>query len=175
MTERQPVHRGRSVLRRARPSSRQVSQRNAFSQDVLEKHGFAPDRVTEDSGRQHGRRHVDVEFEIDVELIDRLSAGGEFVLSAQCLNELSSVVLRRGMPIADVRAAVSTWSGLAEVLPLTQAATSAGLAAVERHGLSFWDATCHRCRHSAAIASSTAIRRSRDDDGQLVESEVLQG
>ena len=86
-----------------------------------------------------------------VELIDRLSAGGEFVLSAQCLNEFSSVVLRRGMPIADVRAAVSTWSGLAEVLPLTQAATSAGLAAVERHGLSFWDALIWAAAREAKV------------------------
>ena len=67
-----------------------------------------------------------------VELIDRLSAGGEFVLSAQCLNEFSSVVLRRGMPIADVRAAVSAWSGLAEVLPLTKAAAQISASQNER-------------------------------------------
>ena len=75
-----------------------------------------------------------------IEVIDQLGAGGELVLSAQCLNEFSSASLRRGTPIAEVHAAVSVWHDLGDVLSLSGAATTAALTAVEQYRLSFWDA-----------------------------------
>ena|SRR5438874_2027787 len=75
-----------------------------------------------------------------IDVIDQLGTCGELVLSAQCLNEFSSTSLRRGTPISEVRAAVSRWHDLGEVLSLTGPATSTALAAVERYRLSFWDA-----------------------------------
>lgn len=62
------------------------------------------------------------------------------MLSAQCLNEFSAASLRLGTPIAEVRAAVSVWHDLGEVLPLTGAATATALTAIEQYRLSFWDA-----------------------------------
>ena len=75
-----------------------------------------------------------------IELIDRLTSAAEFVVSVQCLNEFSSVGLRRGWSVVEVRAAVQTWAALADVLPITKTATTQALAVVERHGLAFWDA-----------------------------------
>ena len=75
-----------------------------------------------------------------IEVIEQLRASGELVLSAQCLNEFSSTSLRRGMPISEVRVAVSRWHDLGQVLSLTAPATTAALAAVERYRLSFCDA-----------------------------------
>lgn len=95
-----------------------------------------------------------------IELIDRLGASGELVLSVQCLNEFSSVSLRRGTPIAEVRAAVSVWHDLGDVLSLTGAATTTALTAVERYRLSFWD----------AVIWATA----RDADVRVVLSEDFQ-
>ena len=40
-------------------------------------------------------RHETVKRTRAIELIDRLSASGELVMSAQCLNEFSAVALRR--------------------------------------------------------------------------------
>jgi hypothetical protein len=56
-----------------------------------------------------------VERATAIDLIDRLGASGELVLSVQCLNEFSSVSLRRGTPIVEVRAAVSVWHDLGDV------------------------------------------------------------
>jgi predicted nucleic acid-binding protein len=75
-----------------------------------------------------------------IEVIDQLGASGDLVLTSQILNEFSAALLRRGAPIADVRAAVESWRDLAEVLPLQPATTTVALDAVDRHRLSFWDA-----------------------------------
>jgi predicted nucleic acid-binding protein len=75
-----------------------------------------------------------------IALIDQLSASGELVMSAQCLNEFSSVALRRGVPISEVRTTVGMLRDLGQVLPLTDVMTLAALEVVERHTLSFWDA-----------------------------------
>ena len=86
-----------------------------------------------------------------IEVIDELRAIGELVLSAQCLNEFSSTSLRRGTPISEVRVAVSRWHDLGEVLSLTGSATTAALAAVERYGLSFWDALIWATARDAGV------------------------
>ena len=86
-----------------------------------------------------------------IEVIDQLRASGELVLSAQCLNEFSSTSLRRGTPISEVRVAVSRWLDLGHVLPLTGSATTAALTAVERYGLSFWDALIWATAHDAGV------------------------
>lgn len=86
-----------------------------------------------------------------IELIDRLTSVSEFVVSVQCLNEFAAVGLRRGWSIAEVGAAVETWSALAEVLPITKTATTQALAAVERHGLAFWDAVIWATAREAGI------------------------
>ena len=86
-----------------------------------------------------------------IEVIDQLRASGELVLSAQCLNEFSSTSLRRGTPISEVRVAVSRWHDLGHVLPLTGSATTAALTAVERYGLSFWDALIWATAHDAGV------------------------
>jgi predicted nucleic acid-binding protein len=94
-----------------------------------------------------------------IELIDRLTSANEFVVSVQCLNEFSSVGLRRGLSIAAVRAAVETWSALADVLPITKTATTQALTAVERHGLAFWDvliwATAHEGDRAGDVFQET--------------------
>lgn len=75
-----------------------------------------------------------------IEVIERLGASGELVLSAQCLNEFSAAALRRGISISEVQTTVARWHDLGEVLALRGAATTAALDAVERYRLSFWDA-----------------------------------
>ena len=85
-------------------------------------------------------RHETVKRTRAIELIDQLSASGELVMSAQCLNEFSSVALRRGIPISEVRTKVEMLHDLGQVLPLTDVMTLAALEVVERHMLSFWDA-----------------------------------
>jgi predicted nucleic acid-binding protein len=85
-------------------------------------------------------RHETVKRTRAIELIDQLSATGELVMSAQCLNEFSSVALRRGVPISEVRTKVEMLRDLGQVLPLTDVVTLAALEVVERHRLAFWDA-----------------------------------
>jgi predicted nucleic acid-binding protein len=87
-----------------------------------------------------------------IELIDQLSAAGELVMSAQCLNEFSAVALRRGVPISEVRTRVETLHDLGEVLPLTDEITLAALEVVERHMLSFWDALIWAVAKKADLA-----------------------
>jgi predicted nucleic acid-binding protein len=53
-----------------------------------------------------------------IELIDQLSASGELVMSAQCLNEFSAVARRRGVPVSEVRTKVEMLRDLGQVLPL---------------------------------------------------------
>ena len=86
-----------------------------------------------------------------IALIESLSAVGDFVLSVQCLNEFSSVAFRRGLPVAEVQDILATWTALSEVLPLTHEATNAALAAVDTHGLSFWDALIWATAHTAGV------------------------
>jgi predicted nucleic acid-binding protein len=85
-------------------------------------------------------RHETVKRTRAIELIDHLSASGELVMSVQCLNEFSSVALRRGIPISEVRTKVEMLHDLGQVLPLTDVVTLAALEVVERHMLAFWDA-----------------------------------
>jgi predicted nucleic acid-binding protein len=87
-----------------------------------------------------------------IELIDQLSASGELVISTQSLNEFSSVALRRGIPISEVRTKVEMLHDLGQVLPLTDAMTMAALEAVERHRLSFWDALIWAAAKKADLA-----------------------
>jgi predicted nucleic acid-binding protein len=75
-----------------------------------------------------------------IELIDQLSASGELVTSAQCLNEFCSVALRRGVPISEIRTKVEMLRDFGPVLAVTDLMTVAALEVVERHTLSFWDA-----------------------------------
>jgi predicted nucleic acid-binding protein len=75
-----------------------------------------------------------------IELIDQLSASGEFVTSAQCLNEFCAVALRRGVPISEIRTKVEMLRDFGPVLAVTDLMTVAALEMVERHTLSFWDA-----------------------------------
>lgn len=101
-----------------------------------------------------------------IEGIDQLGAGGELVLSAQCLDEFSSASLRRGTPITEVRVAVSVWHDLGDVLPLTGSATTAALTAVERYRLSFWDALIWATARDAGVP----VVLSEDfQDGQEIE------
>jgi hypothetical protein len=61
-----------------------------------------------------------------IELIDQLSASGDLVMSAQCLNEFSAVALRRGIPISEVRTKVEMLRDLGQVLPLTDVMNRGG-------------------------------------------------
>jgi predicted nucleic acid-binding protein len=101
-----------------------------------------------------------------IEVIDQLGARGELVLSAQCLNEFSSTLLRRGTPISEVRIAVSRWHDLCDVLPLTGAATAAALTAVEQYVSSFWDALIWATARDAGVP---VILSEDFQDGQEIE------
>jgi predicted nucleic acid-binding protein len=102
-----------------------------------------------------------------IEVIDQLGACGDLVLTAQILNEFSAATLRRGTPIADVRAAVESWRDLAEVLPLQPAATTVALDAVNRHRLSFWDALIWATARDAQVKTviSEDFQHGREIDG----------
>lgn len=102
-----------------------------------------------------------------IEVIDQLGAGGELVLSVQCLNEFSVAALRRGTSIGEVRAAVERWCDLAEVLPLHPTATTAALGAVERHRLSFWDALIWATARDAKVGAivSEDFQHGREIEG----------
>jgi len=102
-----------------------------------------------------------------IEVIDQLRASEDLVLSAQCLNEFSSTSLRRGTPISEVRVAVSRWHDLGDVLPLTGAATTVALTAVERDGLSFWDALIWATARDAGVpvVLSEDFQDGREIDG----------
>lgn len=86
-----------------------------------------------------------------IEVIDGLAARGEFVLSAQCLNEFCAASLRRGVAVPEVETAVARWRDLGEVLALEGAATTAALGAVGRHRLSFWDALIWATARDAGV------------------------
>ena len=105
-------------------------------------------------------------------MIDRLGATGELFLSAQVLNEFSAVSLRRGTPVGDVRAAVTRWRDLANVLPLEATATGAALEAVERHHLSFWDALIWATARDAKVSVilSEDFQHGREIDGVKFEN-----
>ena len=107
-----------------------------------------------------------------IAVIDRLGATGELFLSAQVLNEFSAVSLRRGTPVGDVRAAVTRWRDLANVLPLEPTATGAALEAVERHHLSFWDALIWATARDAKVSVilSEDFQHGREIDGVKFEN-----
>jgi predicted nucleic acid-binding protein len=102
-----------------------------------------------------------------IEVIEQLAANGELVLSAQCLNEFSAAALRLGTPAAEVRGAVEVWRGLAEMLSLEPAATTAALDAAEQHGLSFWDALIWATARDAqvGIVLTEDFQHGREIDG----------
>ena len=89
---------------------------------------------------------------VSIDLVGRLAADGDLVLSAQCLNEFSAAALRRGMSISEVIAAVEQWQSAADLLPLVSAATTAALNAVSRHRISFWDALIWATARDAGIS-----------------------
>jgi predicted nucleic acid-binding protein len=91
-----------------------------------------------------------------IEVIDQLGAGGELVLSAQCLNEFSSTSLRRGTPIAEVRAAVSVWHDLGDVLSLTGSATTAALVRSSTRPDAHSQRPCCRSRWKPTITGDVA-------------------
>lgn len=111
-----------------------------------------------------------------IELIDRLGASGELFLSAQILNEFSAVSLRRRTPVVDVLAAVTNWCDLATVLPLKASATAAALEAVEKHGLSFWDALIWATAREAkvSVVLSEDFQHGREIDGVRFENPFVQ-
>jgi predicted nucleic acid-binding protein len=86
-----------------------------------------------------------------IEVIEGLPGRGELSLSAQCLNEFSAVMLRRGLSIQQVATAVARWCDLAEVLPLTGAATAVALRAVAQRHLSFWEALIWAVAREAGV------------------------
>ncbi len=77
-------------------------------------------------------------------LIQRLVDEDRMLLSAQVLNELAAVLLRRrgGSAVAIDQTAeiVEEVAALGRVVDVTEKMSIAALGAVRRHGLSFWDA-----------------------------------
>ena len=66
-----------------------------------------------------------------------------------------------------MRVAVSRWHDLGDVLPLTGAATTVALTAVERDGLSFWDALIWATARDAGVpvVLSEDFQDGREIDG----------
>jgi predicted nucleic acid-binding protein len=89
--------------------------------------------------RAAGRKHHTARS-----LIAKLVSGGNLRLSAQILNELAAVLLRRRgadpLPIEQIIEIIEEVRNMAEVVPLSGVLASEALAGVRRHGLSFWDA-----------------------------------
>ncbi|MDX1998207.1 MAG: PIN domain-containing protein [Thermoanaerobaculia bacterium] len=86
--------------------------------------------------RQSGEKH-----EIAKRFLLDLVRNERFVCSAQVLNELASVLLKRkGLPIGIVREIVEEVSALGIVVPVVGDMTHRALEAVANSGLSFWDA-----------------------------------
>jgi predicted nucleic acid-binding protein len=76
-------------------------------------------------------------------LIEEASLQGNLVLSAQILNELSSILLRRGkelnLDLERVRRIIENIAKSVPVVPLTPEMTLTALSSALHHGLSFWD------------------------------------
>lgn len=77
-------------------------------------------------------------------LIRRLSDERRLVMSTQVLNEFCNVMMRRGrmnrLSPEGATEAVARLLTIGVVFPMTPALTLRAVAAVRRHGLSFWDA-----------------------------------
>lgn len=102
---------------------------------------YAHDR---DAGDKHLRA---------VELVTRLSQTGEFAVSAQILNELSSVLhTKRKLDRAVVGTIVKQVIARATVLPLTGDITMLALGSGMNAGLAFWDALVWATAHANAIS-----------------------
>ncbi len=81
------------------------------------------------------------------DLLQRLAAEDRLIFSAQVLNELAAVLLRRGRvtggngpEIQQIQEIVDEVAALGRVIPVSALLTHKALRAVEEHTLSFWDA-----------------------------------
>lgn len=87
-----------------------------------------------------------------IELLARLARAQELIISAQILNELANVLLRKQkIDRAVVAAAVAMVSARAAVLPLTSELTALALGPGMAAGLSFWDALVWATAHANKI------------------------
>lgn len=101
---------------------------------------YAHDR---DAGDKHARA---------VDLLAHLASSRELTLSAQVLNELANVLLRkRKLDRAVVATAVAMVSARAIVFPLTGELTALALGPGMDAGLSFWDALVWATAHANGI------------------------
>ena len=97
--------------------------------------------------RDAGDKHV---WAID--LLGRLARSQELTISAQVLNELANVLLKkRKLDRAVVATAVTMVSARAVVLPLTGEITTLALGPGMDAGLSFWDALVWATAHANRI------------------------
>ncbi len=100
--------------------------------------------------------------EIARALLRRLSDEGRLIFSAQVFNEFGSVMMsrKRKNPFGpdEIAVILRELEATGEVVPITASATFRSLAAMPRHGLSFWDALIW----SAAAENEVAVIYSED-------------
>jgi predicted nucleic acid-binding protein len=104
------------------------------------------------------------------ELIEHLSNHGRLVLSSQVFNEFCSVMMspKRKTKLTPDQLVVilRELAATGEVVPNIPALTFRALAAMPRHGLSFWDALIW----SAAVENNVTVIYTEDfQDGRIVE------
>jgi predicted nucleic acid-binding protein len=104
------------------------------------------------------------------DLIRRLSDSSRLVLSAQVLNEFSSVMMkpRRATPLTPdaIARLLRRFVATAQIVPVTPSLTFLALEGMARHTLSFWDALIW----AAAKENGIALIYSEDfQDGRVIE------
>ena len=81
---------------------------------------------------------------VALELLENLSGQGRLVFSSQVFNEFCSVMMRPSRPgrLAPDQLSIvlRELEALGEVVPVTASMTFRALGAMQRYGLSFWDA-----------------------------------
>ncbi len=85
-----------------------------------------------------------VKHAIAVALMERLADQGRLVLSSQVFNEFCSVMMKPSRPGRldpdQLSILLRRLESLGEVVPVTSSMTFRALEAIQRNGLSFWDA-----------------------------------
>lgn len=117
--------------------------------------------------------------EIARALLRRLSDEGRLVFSAQVFNEFCSVMMspkrKKALRPDEIAMILHELEATGEVVPITASATFRGLAAMPRHGLSFWDALiwAAAAEHQITVIYSEDFQAGRDIEGVLFVNPFL--